>query len=273
MSEALSPVEEAIRNPQSATPAYPLDQTEITVNIKAGGKVLSHKLKRPTLAQLIEREDRISVQSQAVSDTEEAIIGDSDDEVANAKLWDEIAVEVKGYRMANEPVDVVNNWRTTAELKKYIPAAHKSGAIRAMYQSTVELEKDDTEGFTLGAQEWTIRQTFGDPDFPAFLIRHRLRTPTENDRREFKRKATEVRFGRGSRRQTTKVLTRLKAYVDMYDLLVVGIAGATMNDQTWESYSAPNVAGLGGFIAAVDPIFKRQVVDCLMKEFDARVSD
>lgn len=272
MSEALSPVEEVIRR-QSEIPAYPLDQQEITVNIKAGGQVLSHKLTRPTLAQLIEREERTPIQSVSVSDTEEAIAGDSDDETANAKLWDEIATEVKGYRLASEPAEAVNNWRTTAELKKYIPPSHKSGAVRAMYQSSVEMEKDEGEGFTLGEQEWTIKQTFGDPDFPAYLIRHVLRTPTEGERREFKRKATEVRFGKGSRKQTTKVLTKLKAYVEMYDLLIVSISGATMNGQTWESYHAPNVAGLGGFVAAVDPVFKRQIVDCLMKEFDARVSD
>lgn len=267
MSEAaLSPVEEVIRNPQSEIPAYPLDQQEITVNIKAAGQVLSHKLTRPTLAQLIEREDRTPIQSVSVSDTEEAIAGDSDDETANAKMWDEIATEVKGYRLGSEPKDVVGNWRTIAELKKYIPTAHKSGAIRAMYQSAVEMEKDEGEGFTLGAQEWTIMQTFGDPDFPSYLIRHVLRTPTEGERREFKRKATEVRFGKGSRKQTTKVLTKLRAYVETYDLLFVSIDGVSV-DEGVPTIDKAKLLGL------IDPIFKRQIVDCLMKEFDARASD
>lgn len=259
---------ETALSPESAIPAYPLDQQEITVNIKAGGHVLSHKLTRPTLAQLIEREERTPIQSVSVSETEEAIAGDSDDETANARLWDEIATEVKGYRLSSEPAEVVNNWRTTAELKKYVPPSHKSGAIRAMYQSSVDMEKDDGEGFTLGEQEWTIRQTFGDPDFPAYLIRHVLRTPTETERRDFRRKATEVRFGKGSRKQTTKVLTKLKAYVEMYDLLFVSIDGATVNEHSYTSEGQRRP-----FLELIDPVFKRQIVDCLMKEFDARVSD
>lgn len=253
----------------ASTPDYPLDQTEITVNIVAAGQTLSHKLARPTLDQLLTRESRTSIQSQSISETEEVIKDAGDDEAANAKLWDEIAIEVKGYRMASEPAEIVNQWKSVAELKNYIPISHKSGAIRAMYQSAVSVIRDPEEfGFTLGAQEWKISQTFGDPDLPSFVITYVLRTPTEGERRDFRRKATEVRFGKGTRNQTTKVLTKLRAYVEMYDLLFVSIDGATVDDHPYQSEGQR-----GPFLEMIDPMFKRQVVDCLMKEFDARVRD
>lgn len=253
MNEATQPAKEP------TAPLYPLDQTEITVEIKAGNTTLGHKLTRPTLAQLIEREGQIHYESESISDTEERI--NSDDEAANARLWDGCAVTVRGYRLGKADATPLTDWREiTPELKAAIPSAHKATAIRALYQSVCEVEKDEDDGFTLGADEWTVKQIFGDPDNPQFVIRHILRTPAESERREFKRRAAQISFSKGSRKQKTKVTTNLKAHVELYDGLLAGLDGTNNQD----AHAAKVI---------IDPIWKRQVIDCLMRSFEASTQD
>ncbi len=257
---------------EPATPLYPLDQTEISVEIKAGNAVLGHKLTRPTLAQLVEREGQIHYESESISDSEERI--NSDDEAANARLWDGCAVMVRGYRLGRADTHPVEMWREmTPELKAAIPSAHKATAIRAMYQSACEIERDEEDGFTLGADEWTIKQVFGDPDAPQFVIRHILRTPAESERREFKRRAAQISFSKGQKRQKTRVTTNLKAHVELYDALLTELQGVNFDGQTWETFTAKIKDQMGAMVSAVDPIWKRQVIDCLMRSFEASAQD
>lgn len=257
--------------PTISTPKlYPLDQTEFEIEIVAGKHILSHKLGKPTLTQLMERESQSHYETEAISNEEERV--SADDEMANARLWDAIATGVKGYRVNKADGSPVGDWRPlTDELKRAIPATHKAAAVRGMYQFTCETETGgDDEGFTLAAEDWTIKQTFGDADFPDYVVRHILRTPTENERREFKRKSSDVRFSKGQRKLKTKVVTHLKAHVELYDLLTTDIQGAT-----WDSGSATNhqVKMDKVDLKIIDPIWKRSVIDCLMREFEAGLSD
>ncbi len=267
---------------EPTAPLYPLDQPEISVEIKAGNAVLGHKLTRPTLAQLVEREGQIHYESESISDSEERI--NSDDEAANARLWDGCAVMVRGYRLGKADATPLAEWReVTPELKAAIPSAHKATAIRALYQSACEIEKDEDEGFTLGADEWTVKQIFGDPENPQFVIRHILRTPTESERREFKRRPAQISFSKGSRRQKTRVTTNLKAHVELYDGLLQMIEGATIGGKAWSEIGNARIADiaegksksprLSEFDAVIDPIWKRQVIDCLMRSFEASTQD
>lgn len=240
---------------EPSIPLYPLDQAEIEVRITAGNKTLCHKLRKPTLAQLMEREAQIRYESEAISNEEERI--NSDDEAANARLWDALAASVKGYRLGKTDTQPVDAWRNVDEaLKTAIPAAHKSTAVRSMYAFVCEVERDEDEGFTLGDAEWTVRQVFGDVDNPAYIVRHILRTPTESERRAFRQKSAQVSFTKGSRKQKTRIATNLKAYVELYDALTLGLDGVT-----------------GGGSDSLDPLWKRAAIDCLMRSFDASLSD
>jgi hypothetical protein len=274
MSEATQTATEQPPIPeQSTAPAlYPLDQQEIEVEIKAGKFTLGHKLMRPALAQLIERESQSTYETESVSDSEERI--SADDEVANVRLWDAVASAVKGYRLGKSDSTPLSDWRTvTDEIRAAIPAAHKATAIRAMYQFSCEVEKDEDEGFTLGAENWTVKQTFGDVDDPKYVVRHLLRAPSEAARREFKRKASDVRFTKGARKMRTKVVTHLKAHVELYDLLLTELQGVVFDGQTWETFTAKTKDQMGAMVRAIDPIWKRQVIDALMRSFEAGLSD
>lgn len=269
MTEAV----QTAKAPTETTPLYPLDQKEIEVAIVAGKRTLGHKLTRPTLAQLVEREGQIHYESESISDSEERI--NSDDEPANARLWDACVVSVRGYRLGRADTHPVEMWREmTPELKAAIPSAHKAAAIRGLYQSACEIERDDEdEGFTLGADAWTIKQVFGDPDAPQFVIRHVMRTPAESERREFKRRAAQISFSKGQKRQKTRVTTNLKAHVELYDALLTELQGVNFDGQTWETFTAKIKDQMGAMVSAVDPIWKRQVIDCLMRSFEASAQD
>lgn len=256
----------------SAPKLYPLDKTEFEVEITAGKHVVSHRLTKPTLEQLMDRESRSHYETEAVSNDEERV--NADDEQANARLWDAIAKEVRGYRLNKADSAPLSNWRPiTDELRAAIPASHKAAAVRGLYQFVCEVDKDDDEGFTLAAENWTIKQSFGDADFPDYVVRHILRTPTETERREFKRKSSDVRFSKGARKLKTKVITHLKAHVEFYDLLLTRLDGVSMDGATWETFTAKTKADMGLMVRTVDSIWKRSVIDCLMKEFEAGLSD
>lgn len=239
---------------------FPLDQAEFEVAISTPNLTLRHRLRKPTLAELIERDQQTPYETEEVSSGEDRL--NIDDEGPNAKLWDKIAVSVTGYRGHGL---VVNQWgEITAEIAALIPSGHKSAAIRGLYQASFEIEQaDEEEGFALGGGYYPLKQTFG-----AYEIRHNLRAPTEAERRDFRRKASETRFARGSRKIKTKLLTNLKAYVALYDALFVSIDRAVISGEPF-SHSGQRQA----FLDAIDPIWKRGAVDCLMRSFEASLSD
>jgi hypothetical protein len=246
---AIEKIEELITRSQTdgAPKLFPLDQPEFEIAISTPNLTLWHKLRKPTLSELIERDQQMPYETEEVSAGEDRL--NIDDEGPNARLWDKIAVAVKGYRGQGL---AVNDWNgLTPEIKALMPTGHKSAAIRGLYNTTFEVEQDEAEGFALGEGVFTVKQTFGD-----YIIRHVMRAPTESERRDFRRRANETRFARGSRKIKTKVLTNLKAYVELYDKLIENMEGVT-----------------GGAIAQVDPVWKRGAVDCLMRSFDASLSD
>lgn len=267
MSESATalPAEQMV---SASIPTFPLDQPTYEISILSRGQRLVHRLQKPTPAQLFDRESQLAIVSESVSETEEAVRGGDDDEAPNAKLWDMIATHVKGYRLPGEAVDASLTWReVTDDLRLLIPPPHKSTAFRGMYQSSAEVEKNGDEGFLLGSTEWTIRQVYGNPENPSFVVRHILRAPTEKERRDYRQKATEIRFGKGTRKQTTKVLTKLKPNVELYDALFVAIEGATVAGYPYQETRR------GMFLDEIDPISKRQVVTVFLREFEAQVQD
>lgn len=232
---------------------YPLTQTEFEVQISVGGKTLSHKLRRPTLAELVTRESESVTEVEEVSPGEDAF--HVEDKAATARLWDKIRLQVKGYRTGDAKPD---EWiDVTPELAAKLPADHKVAAVRALYLFRVEMVEDEGDGFDLDGQEYDIRQLIGgDEDAPEYVIVHRLRQPTEQQRRDYERRASATTFSTGTKKRKMKFRANLKADVELYDALFVSLTGATPPDK-----------------GAVDPIVKRQVVQCLLGKISASVLD
>lgn len=244
--------------------AYPFDAPSVDVQINArpgsdNPVIITHRLRKPTLSELLDREKAINLEIVEESNREERIV--TDDELATCQLWDKLILEVKGYK------GIPDFRALTDSEKQTMRAGHKTTAIRAMYAGSATVVGDEDE-VSLGANSWTIRQLVGpDQDNPIYSIDHILREPTENERAKFKRTASKISFVRGAKRPRTKIGADLKVYVDMYDLLVTDVQGGTVKDKTFDQIER------GAFIAAIDPTWKRVIVQTLMNALEASLLD
>lgn len=242
--------------------AFDENEHEVSFNARPNAEnptIVHHRLRKPTLAELIEREQQINYELVEVNSREEQI--NADEDVANARLWDKIVLAVKGYRGINE-------WHEpTLEEKAGMRAGHKFTAIRALYASTCTVEGDD-DGVSIGAELWTVRQEIGPNDAPDYVVLHQLREPTEAERIKFKRTSSATSYVKGSKKSQVRVRTNLKAYVELYDALIEFVSGATVAGHEFGgSIQKPS------FLSAIDPIWKRQVIQSLMNNLEAQLSD
>ena len=270
MAEAAS----AANSQASAPHLYPLDQNifEIEVNARRGERAIKtvHRLRRATLAELIDRDKQSAYQSEDLNSSESRTVFDI--EGPNAKLYDRLILAVNGYKLAGHNEE----WLEIARDEKgnpqsawlaSIPAGHKATAIAGMYIAKYSIDDDSDDGFALDGGDWTIRQAIGAEDDPLYTITHRLRSPTEKERREYNRSAADVISVRGARRQKQKIVTNLKPFVALYDQLIERLAGVSLDGQPYSE------AQKRRFVDAVDPIFKQKAISTLMSVFEGSLSD
>ena len=249
--------------------AFDAEFIEVAFNARPNAEapqIVRHRLRKPTVAELLEREQQIKYDLVEISSREDEI--QSDDEIANARLWDKIAVAVKDYRGASD-------WRDlTAEDKAAMRPGHKTAAIRTMYASECAIEGEGDEGVSIGGDMWWVRQSIGvNKDAPTFIIRHRLREPTEAERTKFKRSASSTSYVKGAKKAQVRVKTNLRAFIELYDALIQTVYGGTVDGREWGDLFTPTGERTRELFTAMDPIFKRQVLQCLMSELEAQLSD
>lgn len=221
--------------------------------------LVAHRLRQPTLTELIERESQINLEIVETSKREEEI--STDEEIANAKLWDKVILEVKGYKGFDD-------FRPLTETEKAaMRPSHKRVAVLGMYAGTASILNDDAE-LSIENDTWTIRHLIGtNPEHPAFTIDHILREPTELERVRYKRGASKIRLVRGSSKARTRIASDLKVFCELYDALVMNIDGATVKDRDLIASNRSE------FLAAIDPVWKRLVVQTLMGSIEAALLD
>lgn len=242
---------------------YPFDLTHVEVGFNARPntetpKIVYHKLRKPTLQELKERESQVKAELVSVSNREEE---EHTDEIsANANLWRKLIVAVKGYREASD-------WRELSDAEKAdMKVGHKSRAIRKMYLGTSLLESGDDD-VSIGAEIWTVRQEIGPQGDPAFIVRHSLREPTEGEREKFRGSARRTSYVRIAKKTHTKIKTSLQAYCDLYDATIISIDGATVGNRPLGAENRKV------FLAAIDPLWKRQIIETLMETLEGQLSD
>lgn len=233
---------------------YSLDEPTTTVAIDADGIELFHRIGRPTLQHLIDRDNQAPQRTKALGDGMNRIFN-TDALQANANLWDKYATEVKGYEW--EGIEPEHWIKMTPELAAAIPFEHKSQAIVALYEATYELEKPKGRGFVLGATTFRVSQTFG-----PYVIWHVFKTPSHGDRRKYSLNASETQYKPGSRNIETTTYNRLKTHVEVYDSNFDHLEGVTGRDSSIAIRKD-----------LVDPLWKRAAVECLMGHFDASLRD
>jgi len=248
---------------------FQFDDNEIIVgfNARPGAEkpqIVQHKLRKPTLQELIERESQIKYELVELSTREDEI--HADDDFANGRLWDKIAIAVMGYRDADDWLELGEADRALMRI------GHKTKAILAMYAGNCEVECEDEMSVSIGADVWTVKQNIGvKRDAPDYVIRHILREPTEAERAKFKSSSSRTSHIKGAKKAQVRVKTNLKAFIELYDALIVNIQGGTVHGQ--EFGAEGQIQYKASFLAVVDPIWKRQVIQCHMDNLEAQLSD
>jgi hypothetical protein len=246
----------------SLTKAYAFDAQEFEIELEAKrGETtyhFAHRLRRPTRAELLERDRAITYEVIEVDSRQDVI--NFDVEGANARLWDRIAVAVKGYDFGDNAAAA--DWHPVGESERqHMLGTHKSRVVLGLYQDETEPVEED--GFSLDTIR--IRQTFG--TVQASEVLHFLRMPTEAERLKFKSRSTQTQFIRGSRKRHETIRSDLKSFVGFYDALILDIQGATVAD---EPYSTGRRSA---FLNAIDPMWKRSVVQSLINSLEANLRD
>ncbi len=246
--------------------AYPFDRNRFEVKILAvpanpkavpgdkdfEPKFVHHALRRPTVPEVLAWEKSQSMHEQMDINKKETRIVTPDDQ-GNIDLWNLLILEVKGYQFKDAQG---TDWRPADDyIKAKMPVGHKLAAVYGLYLSETSIKEDEADGVIFDQQLWTIEQRIG-TESDHYLVTHVLREPDEKEVRKYRRNHTSQIQLKGGKNHT-KVVSNLKVDIDTYDLLVQRIE------------SGGREAGK----EAIDPIFKRKVVDALMDRLDGTIQD
>lgn len=266
MEEVIEKVDEPISESQSEAELklYPFDLEFIEVPFNARPnaekpKTVWHKLRKPTLQQLKDRESQIKSELVSISSREDE--DRSDDRAANANLWRKLIVAVKGYRSATD-------WRELSDAEKdEMKPGHKARAIEQMYTAAFVVEVGDDDEVCIGAETWVIRQEVGAGREPDFVIRHSLREPTASEWDKFKGTAQRTSYIRGSKRLRRKFNASLQSYCEIYDAILLSVDGGTVGGHVFSAGARK------AFLFHVDPIWKRKIIETLINTLEGQSSD
>jgi hypothetical protein len=232
--------------PEAAKPAYVI-----------------YKLRKPTVDELTEWSKSATYQTTEVNKRENE--SRYDDTAANVKLFNKIALAVKG-EFGSAPTDFR---ALTDEQKERVKVDHKVAAVRGLYSSVCEIEYGDEEQeldqAIFGGQEWRVKQQIGQ-----YTLIHTLREPTEQERLKFNRTRVNTTNLAGARKQQYTTRTNLKAYAELYDAVIVKVEGGTVGGHEMsDSRAVPR----DKFIAQIDPVYKQLVVQKFMAAIEAEYQD
>lgn len=254
---------------------YQLDFPEREVEFLAAGRYrVAHRLKRPKFSQLKEREARIRNEAITVSKEETRSI--YSEREANVWLWDQIAIQIRGYDIGDGDSEV---WRDVQIIGKAIPAAHKIAAVETLYAVSARLSPPvETEeggnggGFRLlGGSEIDVILEIGSEKEPDFTVHHKLRNPSESEWNKYLAGNSEVREVRtpGSRekQRRVKVIRNLTADVELYNATFIGIEGAMAGGATF----SPDKRD--AFLQEIDPVHKQIVVQAISESLQIELGN
>lgn len=246
-----------------------------------------HVMKRPSF---IDEEARERMMPLIISDAgkidgAEASSMSLDDEPANARMYDKIAIAVKGYALergskpSTDEVSVdktINVGGEEKAIKDLIPPSHKSAAISGLYQANYEVDFGGEEFYFAlgGGREWKVKQEIGGrykredgtlapADYEVFYI---FREPTQEERKKFRTQAISAVTLRTTSGTKDRRSTNLKVVSDLFDALIQGIEGATIQDKQIDVRDKSQ-------LALIPASFKKGTVIRLMNFLEADLSD
>lgn len=236
---------EAAKAPARSVNGFKLDWE--TWRITMGGGRFAYEFGRPTHADIFARSESVAREIEIGRDNSYKLPDPTVGEDIDAAFFDTMIKEVVGFD------------------GREVPQRFKAAAVSSLYSREIDLD----EGCDIFDDELVIVESIGTGDEPDFVIKHSLRTPTEDELRRYRRRsvAGEVKPGKRGR-QIFKPRPTLKAAVEFYDLLFQGIDGVYIGDG--QRFDESNRAA---FVEFVDPIIKDMVIDLLVSKLTDALSD
>jgi hypothetical protein len=249
---------------------------------------VTHVVRKPTFAEEEARERMMPliISDAGKVDGAEASSMSLDDEPANVRLYDKIALTVSGYALqkgqkpTEDMVSVEDKVSTTdgeeKSIKDLIPPSHKSAVINGLFPSSYEVDFGGEEYYFAlgGGREWKIRQEIGGKfkredgtlspaDYEIFYI---FREPTQEERKKFRTQAVSALTLKTTSGSKDRRSTNLKVVSDLFDSLVQVIEGATIAGTQIDVRDKKN-------LTLIPATFKKGCMIRLMNFLEADLSD
>lgn len=268
-----------------------LDPFKVKINVFASAdrkQEVTHTLRKPTFVdeEARERMMPLIISDAGKVDGAEASSMSLDDEPANVRMYDKIALFVNGYALerGSKPtgedisVDTVINVNGEEKtVKELIPPSHKSAVITGLYPASYEVDFGEGEDFYFalgGGREWRIKQEIGGKfkredgtlapaDYTIYYI---FREPTQEERKKFRNQAISALTLKTSTGNKDRRSTNLKVVSDLFDSLIQVVEGATIAGGNIDVRDKKH-------LALIPATFKKGAIIRLMNFLEADLSD
>lgn len=182
---------------------------------------------------------------------------------------------------------MATEWREmTDELRDAIYSSYKSAFVRSIYNINAKFTDsydDDGGGVVLGGTETLpVELTVGSEENPVATVLIELPEPTETERTKYQNDSVRLRQPKGSRKTRNRIVGNLEASVKFFDKLMsrdgaVITSGSpdtivTVNGREFSDTAGSAIARMQ-FLDAIDPIYKRAIVNSAMSKYNAKVQD
>jgi hypothetical protein len=246
------------------TNAFELNDTlERAAKAPFQGKKVSvtHELNRPSLQDLQKRDSKQPYRSQQVEENVDQVLANLSGK-ADVELYDKLVVRTTGYKY-NVVAEQTKEERQTA--LESIPANHKISIIQSVTKVSSEVVYDESDDDEIVEFVWSEDQTYRvRTEIGAnaeFVVYSEIKEPSY---RQFETYTGATKFYierlKGSTKNPiTKITVELEPANKLFDELVKSVEGMTFNGATVDVKDAKQ-------LAAIDPYFKRSVVDAVMGE-------
>ena len=221
---------------------YMLDwqQTEIAL-----GKGRKLTLRRPTQAEILERDAELQTEIPIGKDGGYQLPDPTLNEAIDAKYFDLVKVGEEGYAGT-------------------IPEQHKAAAFNGLYKREIYVDAD----FDFDTDKVLVLEEIGGGAEPDYTIAHVMRPPTEAELKLYRRKSSGGEIKPGKRgRQIFKTASNLKTAMSFYAQWLTRLEGAMVGGEDTQSLPLPVLT------AHVDPLIQRQVVNAVVEAYTAQLSD
>lgn len=223
--------------------AYKLDWQDAEIRLSKGR--FSHTLSRPSAEMIMTREDELTSEIPIAKDGSFSLPDSTAYEETDAGYYDRIVVKTEGY-------------------KGVVPTAHKAAAFQGLFRREIYLDPE----CDIFADEMTVIEEIGGGDEPDFVIRHTLRQPTEAELKKCRQANSGGKLMPGKRgRQKLVTSSNLRSAMRYYSTWLVRLDGATVGGSAFSPDKREE------FVALVDPLIQRKVVNVLVDELTGSLLD